>query len=498
MRTGVVLGVVCVLGMSGCASETGGGLDSAGAAQQRAFPAVYDQVLDWQACDSSFEYADDLPELFEERGGNAEGLRCAEVTAPLDWEDPQNEDTITLSILHLPASGDEPLGTLLSNPGGPGSSGTELALGLGVNPSFATVAQHYDLLGFDPRGIQRSSAVECESESEILELVIALCVENDPLASSMGSAQVARDMELLRHLMGDDVLNYAGFSYGTVIGASYATLFPERVGRIMLDSAWPTDWSSALGSYQQREAIAHSLNQLLAECGTTYAVALCPLDGQKALLETTANLDGQPLRATDGTEVTGTMFSGYLTAALYVLGEMRSDQLTTAGEALAGNQVAIDEIASSMSSGGAAVGASGMLVRCLSAPLNTNLAGVYHYIEAQGLPELLGGPEVSDATVGPYLNLTCEAHPDRGEDHLNFSNTSDSTMLVFGVTGDHATPYAGAVQMVEELGNARLVTVEGAGHIATFTRGSACADQIATEFFVQGTIPAEGTVCTDG
>ena len=233
---------------------------------------MYAQQLDWRECGPEFDYREGLEGYIVEQGGRVEGLRCTTIAVPLDWDDPQNEQTIELSALHIPATGDAPIGTLLSNPGGPGVSGTEFALGLTGAESFAAVHEEYDLLGFDPRGISRSAPVECESDTEIFELQLALCADENPLAQSMGSAQVARDMELMRHLIGDETMNYAGFSYGTVIGASYATLFPERVGRIMLDSAWPSDWSSPLGSYLQYEANAHAMNDLVV--GSNHIIPL--------------------------------------------------------------------------------------------------------------------------------------------------------------------------------------------------------------------------------
>ncbi len=243
-------------------------------------------------------------------GGTAEGARCALIEAPLDWSDSGNHETITLSAVHLPATGDESLGTLFSNPGGPGGSGVDFAIGLTTIRSFDAVHEQYDLLGFDPWGIGRSTPVQCESESEIFELAIALCADANPLAGSMGSTQVARDMELLRHLMGDEKTHYAGFSYGTVIGATYATLFPERLGRMMLDSAWPSDWSSPLGSHQQREAISFALNALLQQCATEYGLALCPLNGEDALVDISDQLDLAPLLASDGTQIDGSLLSG--------------------------------------------------------------------------------------------------------------------------------------------------------------------------------------------
>lgn len=488
---------VAVLVLSGCAPETGARDRGESAAQRQAFPAVYEQSVEWRECDSSLGYRDGVEELLTEQGARVDGMRCALVDVPFDWNDPENPETIRLSTVRVPATGDEPIGTLLSNPGGPGASGIDFALGMTIQESFAAVQEHYDLLGFDPRGMGRSTPLECESESTIFELELAMCADQDPLAASMGSAQVARDMELLRHLVGDDTMHYAGFSYGTVIGASYATLFPERVGRLLLDSAWPSDWSSPLGSYEQHAAISGALAELLAQCGVEYEVAACPMGGEDALVQTMQQLTAQPLTATDGTRVDGDMLSGYLTMSLYRLPAGREDALDAVGRALGGEQQAVDDIAAAMSGGGARVSLSGMVVRCLSAPRDANLVGLVDFIEANGLPRLLGGPEITDDTLRQFVDLKCEALPDSGEDFLAFSNDGDAPILVIGVTGDHATPYAGAQQLVSELGNARLLTLEGRGHIASFQNRSSCADAAAIAYLVDGELPPEGTVCAD-
>lgn len=240
-----------------------------------------------------------------------------------------------------------------------------------------------------------------------------------------------------------------------------------------------------------------AVNTLLAGCATEYGVSLCPLNGEEALIEITDQLDAEPSFASDGTEVNGQMLSGYLTSALYQAPAGRQVALDVVGRTLSGEQAAIDQLAGAMSGGGSSVGLSGMIVRCLSAPRDPNVVGLYEYVLEHGLPLSLGGPEVTDETLKPVLNLSCDALPNSGDDYMMFENTSDQPILVFGVTGDHATPYAGAQQMVAELGNARLLTLEGRGHIASFSNRSSCADDAAAAYLLRGELPPEGTVCTD-
>lgn len=471
--------------------------ESESAWQQLAFPELYDQQLEWQTCGVELGFVPNLEEMILEQGGRVEGVRCSTITAPLDWDAPENSETIDLAVVHIPATGEKPIGTLLSNPGGPGASGIDFALGLTFGEAFAAVQEQYDLLGFDPRGIGRSAPLDCQPDTDIFELQLTLCADENPLALSMGSAQVARDMELMRHLMGDESMHYAGFSYGTVIGASYVTLFPEKIGRVMLDSAWPTNWSSPLGTYLQAEAISHSIVEMLAGCAIEYAVTQCPISGEESLTQTLRTLDDNPLRATDGTEVTGTTMNGYLTTALYNRYQGRHDVLDVAGRALSGEQEAIDQLAAAMADGGMKVDLSGMVVRCLSSPNDADLIGLYDYINEHGLPLGIGGPEINDETLRPFFDLKCAALPDSGKDYMKFTNSGETPVLVFGITGDHATPYEGAQQLVDELGNATLVTLEGTGHIATYGGRSRCADDIATAYLLEGKLPLTGTVCKD-
>jgi len=474
------------------------GATTASAQQQLDFPEVYAQQLDWHFCGPDEATAAQLEATLRSIGARAEGISCTAVEVPLDWNDPANPETILLSAVLVPSTGEgERLGTLFSNPGGPGASGIDFAIGMTASPGYAELQQHYDLLGFDPRGMGTSSPLDCAPTSTIFELQLAECAEQDPLTASMGSAQVARDLELLRHLVGDKQLHYAGFSYGTVIGASYVTLFPERVGRVMLDSAWPSDWSGPLDTYLQAEAIAGALGDLVAECGTRYEVAVCPIAPGTTVAEGLARLAAAPLTASDGTTVDHQMLRGYLTTALYQLKTGRERILDIAGRAVTGDQSAVDELAAAMAGGGSKVQLSGMVVRCLSMPRDPRLLDLDRYIREHGLPELLGGPEITDQTLRQFLDLSCDALPDSGEDFLHFTNASGEPVLVFGITGDHATPYAGAQRLVDELGDAQLVTLEGNGHIASFNGRSSCADAIANAYLIRGELPAEGTVCTD-
>ncbi len=486
--------------LSGCAAGSAGSGDPATESdrQREAFPALYAQTIEWGECDDDFSLEADQIDRLEELGGSPADFRCAMIEAPFDWDDPDLAETIELAVVHIPTAGEGRDGVLFGNPGGPGASGLEYVYDMTVAPGFDEVMRHYDLVGFDPRGIGRSTPIECETFSDLPSVQIASCAEEEPLARTMGTSQVARDMELLRQLMDDERMHYLGYSYGTMLGATYSTLFPERVGRMALDSAEAAGWAGLVGSFDQFRAIALAIDELFTECGTRYEVEVCPFADSDALLAAMQRLSDDPLLASDGTEVDGGMLYGYFVSGLYQRTVGREIVLDTTALALFGDQGAIDRLAEAMSGGGAAVGLAGTMVRCHSFPADPDVMGLLEHIEELGLPQLLGGPEITDDTVADFINLKCFALAESGDDITDsFSGSPDAPILVVGITGDHATHYEGAKELVEQLGNARLLTLEGTGHGASFMGRSSCADEAVAAYLVRGELPAEGAVCTD-
>lgn len=489
--------VVAVLSlvMTGCTAPQA---ESESDRQAAAFPEVYGKTIEWDDCsDEGFD-----PKFLGALGANGapvDTFECARIDAPLDWNDPDNTETIRLAALRIPSTGaGEPLGTLFINPGGPGSSGVDEALEFSDSTVFRPILDNYDFVGFDPRGIARSSGLSCEAQSSIKELNIARCVEAEPLAASMGTSQVARDLDLLRSLMGDEKLNYLGYSWGTVLGATFSTLFPERVGRMVLDSAVAADWSSPIGTFDQRWAIDRELRQMIDGCGTLYAVDVCPVANADALQDAFAALNTEPLTASDGSTIDGERMFIYLLTSLYKSDDRRALALEAAGGALKGDQEKIDAIALALAGGSAVVSLAGEIVKCHSFPADPRLVELVEHIEEKGLPVSMGGPEITDTSLRQWVDLACDALPNSGDDITDtFSGSPDAPILVIGVTRDHATPFEGAELLVEQLGNATLLTLDGTGHGASFLGRSTCVDDYATAYLLEGTMPTAGVVCTD-
>src|SRR5690606_792114 len=120
------------------------------------------------------------------------------------------------------------------------------------------------------------------------------------------------DMELLRTLLGDDSLHYLGYSYGTVLGATYATLFPERVGRLVLDSAISANWGAPVNRFKQQAAIARETVALLSGCATEYGRSDCPIESEEQLQQAIDRLDETPLVASTGDELDGGVLLEFL------------------------------------------------------------------------------------------------------------------------------------------------------------------------------------------
>ncbi|MDI6022870.1 alpha/beta hydrolase [Leucobacter sp. UT-8R-CII-1-4] len=469
--------------------------------QQRQFSDFYDQRINWTECGKEQGLDGPMRDALEDGGIDAEAIRCAMIAAPLDWADPANSESIELAVVHIPSTGDGELGTLLGNPGGPGATGIDFMLGMAISPGFEEVTANYDLLGFDPRGIGASTPIDCESAAESSELAavqFGRCIADNPLTHTMGTVQVARDMDLLRALMRDDKLNYLGYSYGTMLGATYASLFPEQSGRLVLDSAENAAWASPIHLFEQQVAMSNAAIALATACTTEYQgeVSSCPFADEDSLMRVIDQLNEAPLVASDGNEVSGWMLREYLFGALYQSHFDRGRTLDTIALALFGDQEAIDEIADEMSGGGEDFAMK--TVTCHSFPIEPDIPGLLEHIEERGMPRLLGGPEINDESLAQFVDLSCYVLPESGLDLTErFYAGSADPILVIGITGDHATPFPYASELTEELGNATLLTLDGQGHAASFTGRSTCVDKASTRYLLTGKLPAKGTVCTD-
>ena len=496
--------LVAVLLLAGCASGPQGRPDAATPATASAeVPAgleeYYDQQVAWERCGSDLE--------------------CADVTVPLDYDHPDGEHaTIAVKRL-LSARQGERVGSLLVNPGGPGSPGTTL-VDSATTMFSANLRDAYDIVGFDPRGTGESSRVECVGDAE-LDRIRATQYDTDSpqgladyeadakkiaqgceahtgaLLGEVDTQSAARDMDVLRHLLGEKELDYLGYSYGTYLGATYAELFPKHVGRFVLDGAMDPALSAHETTLGQAKAFEQALRAYVEDCLKGEA---CPLSGSvddgvaqvRTLLQVT---EDTPLPTSDGRELTAPLaFSGML-LPLYDNRQwvVLTQALTQAMREGDGSMLLYlaDLMAGRASDGTYPDGST-------EANWAINCADFGSTGDPQEWAQQAKELEQASPTFGQMLaygDVLCAewpGHPagERGPIHAPGANP----IMVIGTTGDPATPYPWAQALAEELDSGFLVTYEGEGHTA-YGRSNACITGAVDDFLIDGARPQEGLTC---
>ncbi|MET7810719.1 alpha/beta hydrolase [Streptomyces sp. NPDC005395] len=484
------------------------------------------QSLDWKPCaaPSPLQGGGEAPAALPD------GTRwqCATLRTPLNWKDPSGE-TIDLALIRARSSGtpDDRIGSLLFNFGGPGGSGVATLPGLA--PDYEKLRTRYDLVSFDPRGVGASSGVRCldaglPDEDEIDQTpddggdetnalvrfnreTAAACKKNSgDVLPYVGTTQAAQDMDLLRQVLGDDELHYFGISYGTELGGVYAHLFPEHVGRAVLDGVVdPTQdaMEEALaqaGGFQL--AFEHFANWC-AQQGCTLG------DDAEDIVDLTVGLeealDDTPL-ATPGGELDGDALIDAISGALY-----RQDYwpaLRVGLEAVTDdNGEVLEDLAEALGQYGRGGDPDGDAdgtdpdesneddaFRAITCDDSSNR---YTVADVQSrLPDFLEASPL----FGPGLAwsaLTCDGWPVPGAaPHPEVGAPGAPPILLVGNTGDPATPYEGAARMAERLGEKVGVelTYEGEGHGA-YDSGNTCVQNAVNAYLLDGRLPDPGTVC---
>ncbi len=446
---------------------------------------------------------------------------CATVRAPLDWADP-TAGTIELALERSPATGpdDERIGSLLINPGGPGSSGIEFLPYAVSSVIGGEVLDAYDVVGFDPRGVGRSSAVSCGSDEAVDEYLTsdqplrsqadveaaraavaefgAGCLDaTGALLGEVDTVSAARDMDLLRAVLGDDQLHFLGFSYGTYLGATYAGLYPENVGRLVLDGGLDPAMTSDELVVGQAVGFEKALRAYVADC---QAGAGCPLRGgvdagMEQIAELIDRVTAKPLDAGNGHTLNGTMAFYGIVVTLY---DDRSWSLLTMAldEAIRGGTGSqlfwlanfyLDRTPDGTYTSNSMIAFTA--INCLDRP-----TVVRDYAEIEAFAEEVAeqAPTFGDRFARA---VGCESwpFPATGE-AAPITAEGAAPIVVVGTTGDPATPYAWSQALADQLSSGTLVTWEGEGHTA-YGRSNECIASAVNDYLLEGTVPADGLVC---
>ncbi|HEY3019626.1 MAG TPA: alpha/beta hydrolase [Solirubrobacteraceae bacterium] len=463
-------------------------------------------ALDWKPC------------------ADAAGFQCATATVPRDYSDAKGAQ-IKLAVVRLPAQDTaHRIGSLFVNFGGPGGPAVEVikAIGAGL---FGNLNQRLDIVGFDPRGVGESSpSIDCKINQETAGIwaqpfvtpenldeaalvartrdYIDRCIAlNGDILPFVSTANVARDMDALRQAVGDDKLTYLGFSYGTFLGATYASMFPHRYRALVLDGALDADAyinRPLFTAREQTEGFERALGRFMQACAVHQDV--CRFGGEdpwNALDELIERAEQTPIAASgdDPRPITGDDIRAAAIQAVYAkqLWPLLaiSLSLADAGDGV-GIRLIVDFFYGRLPDGtfdplaDRFFSISALELQYprdvgtfLDAGLNS--WGMFeHFWWNAGYGELPWGLY----TVRP-----------RGIYTGPFQTASDSpTILVVGTTYDPATPYRGARKLVRELGTARLLTMRGDGHTA-YGGNSECIDAAVDGYLLDGTLPPAGTVC---
>jgi pimeloyl-ACP methyl ester carboxylesterase len=450
--------------------------------------ARYDrQQLDWKRCGQEFS--------------------CTTMLVPLDYADPDGT-AITLSVAKRPATSSKRLGSLIINPGGPGGSGVGY-----VGYFNAAGLESYDIVGWDPRGVGRSTPVTCFGRDDLdryfsmdnspddpgelharidaqIEFGQSCMRESGPLLEHVSTMDTVRDLDLLRRLLGDSKINYLGSSYGTRIGALYAELFPQRVGRMVLDGAVDINSKSKIN---QVDGFERAFRHFASWC----ADERCQLGAQRddvlsKVKEFLDRLDQQPLAVAGGRTlsqqqgVEAVFYSMYGGRGSWP--ELR-DALTAAifdGDGAGLMQLADASDRRDRDGNYGQLNYAFPAIRCLDSQDDSVRAAEKRLAEETRRAPILG------RLNGP--DFACPLWPVKSAPKQPAVDAAGAPpIVVIGTTGDPATPYEYAKSMADQLSSAVLVTFNGEGHLAYGQSG--CVKSLVDAYLVRGQVPRDGTRC---
>ncbi|MFF4588035.1 alpha/beta hydrolase [Streptomyces sp. NPDC001388] len=509
----LALPLAALLALSACSS--GSATSSPGSAARAELAALpkatpsalapyYGQKLTWRSC-------------------GVPGFECATMKAPLDYAHPGAGD-VRLAVSRKKATGPgKRLGSLLVNPGGPGASAVgylQAYAGVGYP---AQVRARYDMVAVDPRGVARSEPVECldgramdaytqtdttpDDRRETGELVDTFkefaeaCGAHTPkLLRHVSTVEAARDMDILRAALGDRRLSYVGASYGTLLGATYAGLFPKRVGRLVLDGALDPSLSARRLNLEQTGGFETAFRSFAKDCVRRRD---CPL-GTKVnevgprLKAFFTRLDQHPIPTgdADGRKLGEALATTGVIAAMYdeSTWEQLREALTAAIKDKDGaGLLALSDSYYERDPDGryANLMSANAAVNCLDLP---PAFATPEQVE-KALPSFeKASPVFGEGLAWAALNCAYWPVKPAGEPH-RIEAKGAAPIVVVGTTRDPATLYRWARSLSRQLASARLLTYVGDGHTA-YGRGSSCIDSTINAYLLHGTPPAAKKRCS--
>ncbi|MDD2818645.1 MAG: alpha/beta hydrolase [Candidatus Nanopelagicales bacterium] len=447
------------------------------------------------------------------------GAQCTKVEVPLDYANPIKAST-QLNVVKVDAQG-ERLGSLFVNPGGPGGSGFDYAKS--AAQSFSKdLTNNFDFIGVDPRGVATSSPIHCLTDAQVDEIASAVVDPKTPsdLAQVVAQAKlpalsceryanpeftfmstenVAKDFDIVRAAVGDERFNYLGKSYGTSIGVKYAELFPQRVGRMVLDGVLPTDESLENVTKKQATGFEEAFADFAADCATQ---GDCPYSGTSAqvaqqLRGLFSDLDKTPVNSSDGRTISGAFVRSAVLSYLYFpetdYPKLRDalNQLVNSKDPEALVKLS-DERNGRQPDGHYRYNAfdSYFAVTCLDRQFKQTVSEINALAQAFNTLAPTFGESLA------WGLLPCAQWPAEGDGpkEVNFPS-SIAPILIISRVYDPATPVKWAENLHKEIPNSGLAIWDSRGHTA-YHQGSPCIDIAVDTYLLQGVLPSANLECS--
>ncbi|MEV8590291.1 alpha/beta hydrolase [Streptomyces sp. NPDC051180] len=449
------------------------------------------------------------------------GFQCATLLAPLDYAEPEAGD-VKLAVSRIRATGPgKRIGSLLVNPGGPGGSAVGYLQGYAGIGYPAPVRARYDMVAVDPRGVARSEPVDCltgpqmdtytqvdqtpDDTAEVNRLSAAFKTfaagcekKSGTVLPHVSTVDTARDMDILRAVLGDQKLSYVGASYGTFLGATYAELFPDRVGRLVLDGAMDPSLPAIDLNRDQTAGFETAFRAFAADC---IRKPDCPLGTESVDVASDAlkgffrEVDAKPVPTGESRDLGESLATTGVIAAMYdeAAWPQLREALTRAMDGEGSGLLALADSYYEREADGtyANLMFANAAVNCLDLPpAYSGPADV-----RKAVPSFeKASPVFGEGLAWAALNCTYWPTPATGRPH-RITAEGAAPILVVGTTRDPATPYHWARSLAEQLSSGTLLTYEGDGHTA-YGRGSDCIDTAINAYLLDGTPPRDGKRCS--
>ncbi len=450
-------------------------------------------------------------------------LQCTKLQVPLDHAKPEGPK-ITLSLNRRPAkTPNKRIGSMLVNPGGPGGSGLDLVEQ--SSDELDGLNSRFDLVGWDPRGVGESTPVKCETHLDKFfaanpdttnpaelqnffdqtDAFVKSCTDNtsSDLLAHISTEDSVNDMDSILTALGENKMNFYGFSYGSQLGALFIEKYPDRVRAFTLDGGYDPTLDAVAGARQQAVGFEQALNSFLDNCAKRKN---CPLkvDGK---VDPTRYFDtlhqqvkDKPLRGTSDYKGRSMGAADFLTAVDSALYD-KTDGWPALEQALAdagkdgdpsGLFDLFDQYTGRASDGtyeGSSIPA-GVAIGCLDSPVPKDK------VDYNKLADDFAKEAPRQGRSLAWANWVCAKWPKpptNAARQLSPAAAGAPPILLLGNTGDPATPYEASLKLASQLPSSVLVTYEGEGHLSSGK--SSCVDDIVRKYFYDLVVPPKGTVC---